>query len=293
MANEQRLRRNYMFGTIAANNPQNMNIGDATYTDASFAKIPAVPATAHFPITFEDAATGLYEIMYVIAHTANSNTVTLRRAQEGTTQLVWGPLSKWVHAPTVRDYHGIGNARQAQFKEGRNYPGSYVRVGARDMGIRAYAGDIVEVGYNVLVAVGSFNFDFATFNAGKRVTTLSTKMYSNSLYASFVAGLPGSSTSVQQVYASGFHNVTGTKPASGHWLYQIQPADVATNGTVTFGWLCMGNESGSDGLPFYTDSGDGYKQGTATHDATHNKYYNWLQYGVYTVRNLGPQFYAG
>ena len=204
MANEQRLRRNYMYGTIDVSNPQNMNVGDVTYTDASFAKIPAIPATAHFPITFEDAATGLYEIMYVVAHTANSTTITVKRAQEGTTQLLWGPLSKWVHAPTVRDYHGIGNARQAQFKQGINYPTSaMVRVGARDMGIRAYAGDIVQIGFNVIVAVGSFQFDFCTFNAGKRVTTLSTKMYSSSLYASFVNGLPGSATAVQTVYVSG------------------------------------------------------------------------------------------
>lgn len=292
MANEQRIRRNYMYGTITSG--QNMNVGDATYTDASFAKIPAVPATAHFPITFEDAATGLYEIMYVIAHTANSTTVTLKRAQEGTSQLVWGPQNKWVHAPTVRDYHGIGNARQAQFKQGINYPtGSLVRVGARDQGIKAFAGDIVQLSFNVLVARGSFNFDFYTFNAGKKVTTCSTKMYSSSLYASFVAGLPGSSTQVQNVYASGFHDVTGTFPVSGSWQYQIQPADVSTAGTVTFGWVAQGNESGSDGLPFYTDSGDGYTQGTATHDSAHNKYYNWLQYGVYNVHNLGPQFYPG
>lgn len=295
MANELRIRRNYMFGTIDAGNNQNFNIGDVTYTDTSFAKIPAVGATAHFPITFEDPSSGLYEIMYVVSHAAKSNTITVKRAQEGTTQLLWGPLNKWVHAPTVRDFHGVGNARQAQFKQGWNYPGSYVRVGARDQTIRAYAGDIVRLSYNVLNVTGTMQFDFYTFNAGKRVTTCSTKMYSSSLYASFANGLPGGAIGEQDVFVTGqgFKRVTGTTPYSGSWLYQIQPGDVSTAGNVTFAWVVQGNESGSDGKPFYTDSGDGYTQGNPTGDSAHNKYYGWLQYGVYSVQNLGPQFYPG
>jgi len=296
MANEQRIRRNYMYGTIDIGNPQNMNIGDVTYTDASFAKIPAVPATAHFPITFEDAATGLYEIMYVITHTANSKTVTLRRAQEGTTQLVWGPLSKWVHAPTVRDYHGIGNARQAQFYDGANYPSNaFVRVGARDQGVKAYAGDIVELGFNVESQEGAFVFDFATFNGGKRVTTVSPTIFKGVT----LGRLPGSRFERNDVYVDqnnvvGYHRILGSIPCNGVWQYQVLPADVSTAGTVTFAWLCestptSGTNSGPGGS-FFTDSGDGYKQGAYVAGETR---YNWLRNGVFWVKNLGPQFYPG
>lgn len=296
MANEMRIRRNFMYGTLVSTF---INVGDVALQDASFTSLPAVPATAHMAITFEDIATHAFEIMYVIQHTAGSDKILVKRAQEGTVQSTWAaPTNKWVHCPTQRDWQGVGNNNQTQLMHGTNYPAAYTPVGARNITLKADAGDVVELSYSVIHTYGSFVFDFWTLVGGKRMTQCSTKMYTQVTAgsSSYVNGLPGSLFNNPEVYAdlnnvAGYHKAIGDTGLGGTWLYNVQSADIY-NGTATFSWYCFSSTPPTNTntyIKFNTDSGDGYHQGTASS----GQYANSLNYGVMSAKNHGPRLYPG
>lgn len=298
MANELRMRRNYLYGTLGP--AAYFNVGDSVLTDASFAALPVVPATAHLAITFEDTPSHLFEIMYVISHAAGANKITVKRAQEGTAQQIWGAAAKWVHTPTVRDWNGVGNNDQKQFVSGQNYPSNvWTIVGARNITLNAYAGDVLELGYVYSHIQGDFDFDMWTLVGGKRITQVSTKMSSGAFVTS--SGALFGRFFEEDVYTDRFRRVNTTQQRGSRGLYQVQPTDVATNGTVTIGWYTSANSSGNYRLSttpgtapfasFQTNSGDGFIVGTVP--STNGNTYSRLGGGYFNAMNHGPRQFTG
>lgn len=98
---ESRLPVNYAFGTLSSA----AAVSDTTLSSAEFATLlPAgLSTTVYVPITVQDAATKLYEVVWATAHTAAATTATVVRGREGSTARAWASGTQWLVGPTVRD----------------------------------------------------------------------------------------------------------------------------------------------------------------------------------------------
>lgn len=101
MTYENRLPSNYAFGTLSAA----AAISDTSLQSAAFATaIPSgLSTTTYVPVTLQNPSTGVFEVVWINAHTAASTTVTVLRGREGTSALAWGSGTLWAVAPTLRD----------------------------------------------------------------------------------------------------------------------------------------------------------------------------------------------
>jgi hypothetical protein len=100
VAYEQRAPRDYVAGTLSTA----AAISDTALVAAAFSALPTdYTTTKVLPLTLHDPSTGVYEVVWVTAHSAASTTVTVVRAREGTTALAWPSGSYVICAPTVRD----------------------------------------------------------------------------------------------------------------------------------------------------------------------------------------------
>lgn len=101
MANEIRLRRNNISGTIT-DNP--LAIGATTINSAGFVDLPVVDATNHVILILDPQEVGgTAEIVRVTAHTAAATSVTVVRGQEGTTARSHVFNTTWMHGPVASD----------------------------------------------------------------------------------------------------------------------------------------------------------------------------------------------
>jgi hypothetical protein len=99
---ENRLPVNYAFGTLSVA----AAISDTTLQSSAFATaIPTMSAgtTNYVPIVLQNPSTGVYEIVWVNAHSASSTTVTVVRGKETTAAQAWPSGTLWTVAPTLRD----------------------------------------------------------------------------------------------------------------------------------------------------------------------------------------------
>lgn len=278
MANEQRIKRNFVYGTIATT----FSTGVGSLTDPSFTQLPTIGSSAHMALTFQDISDQIFEIVYVIAHTAGSQTITVHRAQEGTSQQTWHVGASWVHAPTVRDQVS-GMFADAQFLQGENYPTStWMLTGARNLILTAYPNDVIQAGFNVTISAGAtgdgVNFDIFTLVGGAKAQQWSKVMTTNS--ASF-SGLPGAAFTTSSI----------DKPIGVTANYMVKATDITSN-TVTLGWYAQGSGSFSAGSASdtFTQDGTGYNQRITRAGST---LYNRCDYGYFWARNLGPKMYVG
>ena len=100
MVYEQRAPRDYLAGTLSTA----AAISDTAIVSDSFSTLPTdYTTTKVLPLVIHDPSTGLYEVVWVTAHTSTSTTVTVVRAREGTTARAWAAGSYVICAPTVRD----------------------------------------------------------------------------------------------------------------------------------------------------------------------------------------------
>lgn len=105
MANEIRVRSNFLFGTIT-DNP--LTIGATTINSANFVSVPAIDNTQHAVLVLDPAGlNGTPEIVYVTAHTASTTSLTVTRGQELSTARQHPSGTQWYLAPTARDYDSI------------------------------------------------------------------------------------------------------------------------------------------------------------------------------------------
>lgn len=102
MANEARLRTNFISGTVT-DNP--LLIGATSLSSAGLASLATVDSTSHTLITLDPlGSAGAPEIVKVTAHTAAATTATIARAQDGTTARQHATGVAWSHGPVASDY---------------------------------------------------------------------------------------------------------------------------------------------------------------------------------------------
>lgn len=94
-----RLKADYVFGAIDTA----LTSAGTTISSPALARLPVVASPDTLALTLFDAATGVYEIVWVTAHTSAATTATILRAQEGSTAAAWGTAATWSHGPTARD----------------------------------------------------------------------------------------------------------------------------------------------------------------------------------------------
>lgn len=98
MANELRDPQDYRFGTLSAAAASS----DTSISSTGFATLPTNYTTGRYlPLVLHDPATGVREVVWVTAHTASSNNVTVVRGKEGTSAAAWPSGTQWVCAPTA------------------------------------------------------------------------------------------------------------------------------------------------------------------------------------------------
>lgn len=100
MAYEQRAPLDYLSGTLSTA----AAISDTALVADAFANLPADYSTTKYaPLVLHDPSAGLYEVVWVTAHTATSTTVTAVRGREGSAARAWPSGTHFVCAPTARD----------------------------------------------------------------------------------------------------------------------------------------------------------------------------------------------
>lgn len=110
MANEKRVRADLAAGALSAD----LTTGSTTMQSAGLADLPAITSAEHAAITLltrdGDGRVTAKEIVYVTAHTAGATSGTIARGKEGTADpgTTWPTGTKWVHAPTRKDFDGDG-----------------------------------------------------------------------------------------------------------------------------------------------------------------------------------------
>lgn len=97
---EIRVPTNYAFGQLT----NAAAVSDTTLTSADFAALASnLSTTVYLPITLQDPANKVYEIVWATAHGAGANTMTIIRGREGTAARAWPASTLWACAPTLRD----------------------------------------------------------------------------------------------------------------------------------------------------------------------------------------------
>jgi hypothetical protein len=98
---ENRLTVNFAFGTLT----NAAAISDTSLVSTDFAApIPSgLSTTTYVPITLQDPASKVFEVVWATGHTGGSSTVTVVRGREGTTTRSWGSGTLWAVTPTLRD----------------------------------------------------------------------------------------------------------------------------------------------------------------------------------------------
>jgi hypothetical protein len=97
---ELRVPVNYGFGGLT----NAAAVSDTALVSNDFTSLPSgLSTTMYLPVTLQDPANKVYEIVWVTAHAAGSNTVTVVRGREGTAARAWPASTLWTCAPTLRD----------------------------------------------------------------------------------------------------------------------------------------------------------------------------------------------
>lgn len=100
MVLEMRIHRDYFAGNLSL---QALS-SDTTLTSTAFAALGTSYSTGlYMPIVLHNPATGAYEVVYIVGHSAASNTVTVQRGKEGTSAQAWPLNTQIIDAPTYRD----------------------------------------------------------------------------------------------------------------------------------------------------------------------------------------------
>lgn len=105
MANELRLRRNNIAGSITDNPLTN---GATTINSPGFVDLPVVDTTNHLLLILDPLeANGAAEIVFVTAHAAASSVVTVVRGAENSTPRQHPLGTTWFHGPVATDYRDL------------------------------------------------------------------------------------------------------------------------------------------------------------------------------------------
>lgn len=129
MVYEHRVAIDYTFGVLSSP----AAISDLTMSSANFAGLPSdltTPPAYYIPIVLRDDSIPAIEVVWITAHTAASQTVTVLRAQQGRPARAWPAQTQWMIAPTARDL--LISAADSSGLPGNPHVGA--RVTRRDLG---------------------------------------------------------------------------------------------------------------------------------------------------------------
>lgn len=101
MANyDQRAVLDYRFGQLSGG----VTSLDTTLASTAFVSLPSdLTVTKYMPIVLADDSLGLYEVVWVTAHSGGSQSVTVLRGREGSSARAWAAGTTWRVAPLTRD----------------------------------------------------------------------------------------------------------------------------------------------------------------------------------------------
>lgn len=106
MANETRLRRNFLSGKVG-DSP--LSSASTTLSSTALAGVPVIDTTSHLALVLDpDAVGGSPEIVWITAHAAGASSATILRGQEGTTARQHTFNTSWVHSLTAYDLTVVG-----------------------------------------------------------------------------------------------------------------------------------------------------------------------------------------
>ncbi|WP_295819202.1 hypothetical protein [uncultured Deinococcus sp.] len=98
---DQRVLLDYRYGNLSGG----VNAFATTLVSDQFATLPSdLSTTKYLPLVLADDSQKLYEVVWVVGHSAGSTTITVIRGREGSSAQAWGAGALWRAAPTARDY---------------------------------------------------------------------------------------------------------------------------------------------------------------------------------------------
>ena len=206
-----------------------------TITLANAANLPAsIPSGEYLAITISDAATRQnFEVMYATA--VSGSTLTVIRAQEGTTAISWLTGDYVYSSPTAGQMQSFGAGGVTSFN---------LRTGA-----------ITLSGSDVTVALGYTPFDQAGGTIGGNTSVIGTlqatsTFFTNSTTAILAPG-PGTTSVNGTIYLKpqGYSSTTGQATLSANGVFLTNPVSAnPSNGINTFGYLTAGAFGGGLGM---------------------------------------------
>lgn len=100
MANELRAPLNYLTGTLTTA----AAISDTTIQSSVFTTLATdYSSTKYLPLVLHDPTAGVYEVVWVTAHSGSSANVTAVRGREGSSARAWPSGTRVICSPTTRD----------------------------------------------------------------------------------------------------------------------------------------------------------------------------------------------
>lgn len=124
MANEERVRQNFISGTTT-DNP--LTSGATSFNSAGLASLEAIDSAEHAVIVLDPTGAGNGpEIVYITAHTGGATSATITRGREGTSAVQHASGTGWVHGPTQSDFPGsISASSERPSTGGLPYAGQF------------------------------------------------------------------------------------------------------------------------------------------------------------------------
>lgn len=132
MANEIRLRQNFLSGTVT-DNP--LTSGATTVNSANLASLVAVDSASHAVIVLDpDGVAGAPEVVYVTAHSTSATSATIVRGREGSSARQHASGTPWVHGSVKSDFLSYGTLLPSPSSslddfDGSSLGGAWTRVG--------------------------------------------------------------------------------------------------------------------------------------------------------------------
>lgn len=181
MANELRVRQNFISGTID-DNP--LSAGATTLNATELAGLQAIDSTQHAALVLDPTGAGNGpEIVWVTAHTGSATSATIVRGREGTTGVSHTSTMTFVHVATRADYEMMGPT--ADRPSGTGLPYKYQRYFDTTLGAPLiYNGtnwiqttpEAATVATSETITTGSSYIDIATSGPAITITTGTTAL---------------------------------------------------------------------------------------------------------------------
>jgi hypothetical protein len=244
VANEKRLRANFVAGALDAG----LATTATSMSSPGLADLPAVDATNHVALSIttrdSDGRVTAKEIVYVTAHTAAATTATIARGKEGTSDpgTTWAAGTKWVHAPTARDFPRSQSLLKTGAANLTTTSTSLTAVDATNLGYLTFPD--CEIGDIILVA-----FNCNTYNTGNNYNRFDFEVDQPTSANVYVGESFGAANSLRQSFGANTipMAVLGRFAVTERGTHAVRPVWKVSAGTAH---INNGNASEDNGAVF-------------------------------------------